>query len=139
MEKTNLINKNLNYKCGKVTGDCDNNSQSSIKNSSYCENQDIYGNALATEHHIKQFLTKEQYNKRVYDAHSECIDFLEQLVKVLNNDSDIEKLKLEIESLRLEQEKYYEPSILEGARLDLLHEKDRKQSLEKSSYQLIKK
>ena len=75
----------------------------------------------------------------VYKAFSEYILCLEDSLEIEDDSYKRYLIKQEIKKLKKEQKKYYVPSILEGARLDLLHEKDRKQSLEKSSYVLVKK
>lgn len=84
-------------------------------------------------------MIKNDKKKKIYIAFSEYIFLLEELLEEETESYQRYLLLSEIEKLKMEREKYYVPSIFESVRLDLSDEKDRKQSLEKSSYGLIKK
>lgn len=84
-------------------------------------------------------MIKNDKKRKIYSAFSEYIFLLEELLEKETESYQRYLLFSEIEKLKMEREKYYVPSIFESVRLDLSHEKDRKQSLEKPGYGLIKK
>lgn len=88
---------------------------------------------------MEDWLAQREKKVNIYIAFSEYILCLEDSLEREEDSYKRYLMEQEIKKLKKEQKKYYVPSMLEGARLDLLHEKDRKQSLEKSSYQLVKK
>ena len=78
-----------------------------------------------------------QYDKKrnIYNAFSDYIICLEKTLDTETNPYKISLIKDEISKLRIEQQKYYVPSILERA---VYNENKDNNSLEKSSFSLVK-
>lgn len=76
---------------------------------------------------------------KIYEAFSDYILCLEDSLEREEDSYRKYLIKQEIKKLKKEQKKYYVPSMLEGARLDLLYSGNhKKQSLEHSDHSLAK-
>lgn len=75
----------------------------------------------------------------IYHAFSEYIFCLERSLKDENDPYKRIEIERELEKLKKEQKKYYVPSMLELAVCDGRKDKKSKDTLEKSSFSLIKR
>lgn len=88
---------------------------------------------------MEDWQVQREKKGNIYKAFSEYILCLEDSLEREEDSYKRYLLEQEIKALKKEQKKYYVPSMLEGARLDLLcSDNEKKQSLENSNYNLIK-
>lgn len=80
-------------------------------------------------------INQDDKKRNVYNAFSDYIICLEKTLDTETNPYKISLIKDEISKLRIEQQKYYVPSILERA---VYNENKDNNSLEKSSFSLVK-
>ena len=88
--------------------------------------------------HIENFEKQREKKGNIYHAFSEYILCLEKTLDTETNPYKISLIKDEISKLRIEQQKYYVPSILEGVIYNEIRDKRSAHSLEKSSFSLVK-
>ena len=80
-------------------------------------------------------INQDDKKRNIYNAFSDYIICLEKTLDTETNPYKISLIKDEISKLRIEQQKYYVPSILERA---VYNENKDNNSLEKSSFSLVK-
>ena len=80
-------------------------------------------------------INQDDKKRNIYNAFSDYIICLEKTLNTETNPYKISLIKDEISKLRIEQQKYYVPSILERA---VYNENKDNNSLEKSSFSLVK-
>lgn len=80
-------------------------------------------------------INQDNKKRNIYNAFSDYIICLEKTLDTETNPYKISLIKDEISKLRIEQQKYYVPSILERA---VYNENKDNNSLEKSSFSLVK-
>lgn len=80
-------------------------------------------------------INQDDKKRNIYNAFSDYIICLEKTLDTETNPYKISLIKDEISKLRIEQQKYYVPSILERA---VYNENKDNNSLEKSSFSLAK-
>lgn len=80
-------------------------------------------------------IDQDDKKRNIYNAFSDYIICLEKTLDTETNPYRISLIKDEISKLRIEQQKYYVPSILERA---VYNENKDNNSLEKSSFSLVK-
>ena len=80
-------------------------------------------------------IDQDDKKRNIYNAFSDYIICLEKNLDTETNPYKISLIKDEISKLRIEQQKYYVPSILERA---VYNENKDNNSLEKSSFSLVK-
>lgn len=85
--------------------------------------------------HMEDFEKQREKKENIYHAFSEYILCLENSLEHEHNFVDRCLLQEEIKKMKEEQQKYYVPSILEGA---IYNENKDNNSLEKSSFSLVK-
>lgn len=88
---------------------------------------------------MEDWYVQREKKGKIYEAFSEYILCLEDSLEREEDSYRKYLIEQEIKKLKKEQKKYYVPSMLEGARLDLLYSGNhKKQSLEHSDHSLIK-
>ena len=86
------------------------------------------------------WLEKRQKQSQIYQSLTEYILFLENMLSSIDYDYEKCLLEKELKKLRKLQKEYYVPSVLEMAQYDLTKNEEKKNnSLEKSSFSLVKK
>ena len=80
-------------------------------------------------------INQDDKKRNIYNAFSDYIICLEKTLNTETNPYKISLIKDEISKLRIEQQKYYVPSILERV---VYNENKDNNSLEKSSFSLVK-
>ena len=80
-------------------------------------------------------INQDDKKRNIYNAFSDYIICLEKTLNTETNPYKMSLIKDEISKLRIEQQKYYVPSILERA---VYNENKDNNSLEKSSFSLVK-
>ena len=80
-------------------------------------------------------INQDDKKRNIYNAFSDYIICLDKTLDTETNPYKISLIKDEISKLRIEQQKYYVPSILERA---VYNENKDNNSLEKSSFSLVK-